>query len=212
MENEIDQIVYVVDDDADVRDSLTWLLESIGLNVVACESALAFIETCPPEQSGCVIMDVRMPGLSGLSAQQRLPEHQICIPLIMMSAHGDIDMAVTAMTQGAQTFLEKPFNDQLLLDQVQTALDTDRQRCAGRQQQQQIQHRYNGLTRREKQVFDRIINGLANQEVADDLAVSRKTVEGHRANVMKKMAASSLADLIQMAVLIGQVNLVRSDD
>ncbi|WP_286240788.1 response regulator transcription factor [Neptuniibacter halophilus] len=198
-----DQIVYVVDDDEDVRDSLQWLLESVDLQVESYATAQAFLDAYPAGQSGCVLMDVRMPGLSGLSAQKKLPDYEIDIPLIMISAHGNVDMAVTAMTQGARTFIEKPFNDQTLLDHVQRALDQDRAQREQRQQRQQIQRRFATLTKREKQVFERVIEGLSNQEVADALAINRKTVEGHRANMMAKMEAGSLAELIQMAVQLG---------
>ncbi|MBY4678325.1 response regulator transcription factor [Marinobacterium arenosum] len=198
-------IVYVVDDDADVRDSLQWLLESVGLRVQSFGTAQAFFDGYPAGQSGCLVMDVRMPGLSGLSAQTKLAELAIDIPVIMISAHGNVDMAVTAMTQGALTFIEKPFNDQLLLDQVQAALQRDQQRRQGLARKQQLQQRYDSLTKREKQVFERVVQGLTNNEIADQLAINRKTVEGHRAHMMNKMAAESLPELIQMALSLGLV-------
>lgn len=205
MSSSQDQIVYVVDDDEDVRDSLQWLLESVDLNVESFDSAQAFLDGYPAGQGGCILMDVRMPGLSGISAQKKLPEYQIDIPLIMISAHGNVDMAVTAMTQGAQTFIEKPFNDQTLLDQVQRALADDLAQRERLNRKQSFQTRYDSLTKREKQVFERVVQGMSNQEMADDLAINRKTIEGHRANMMSKMAAESLAELIQMAVVIGLV-------
>lgn len=200
-----EQIVFVVDDDEDVRDSLQWLLESVELQVQSYASAQAFLDAYPQGQSGCVLMDVRMPGMSGLGAQQKLPEYEIDIPLIMISAHGNVDMAVTAMTQGAQTFLEKPFNDQTLLDHVQKALAQDLAQKGARDRKQQHRTLFNNLTKREKQVFERVVRGLSNQEIADDLTVNRKTVEGHRANMMAKMEAGSLAELIQMAVSLDMV-------
>ncbi|UTW05520.1 response regulator transcription factor (plasmid) [Amphritea atlantica] len=199
------QTVYVVDDDADVRDSLQWLLTSVGLQVRTFGNAQDFLDAFEHGSSGCVVMDVRMPGLSGISAQKQLPDYQIDIPLIMISGHGNVDMAVTAMTQGAKTFIEKPFNDQLLLDHVQQALKQDLDKRAGQNQLSQLQERYQSLTKRERQVFEQVVNGLANQEIADLLAINRKTVEGHRANMMAKMAASSLPQLIQMAVSLGLV-------
>lgn len=200
------QIVYVVDDDEDVRDSLQWLLESVDLNVESFATAQAFLDGYQSGQSGCIVMDVRMPGLSGISAQKQLPEYQIDIPLIMISAHGNVDMAVTAMTQGAQTFLEKPFNDQTLLDHVHKALADDLQRQTQRNHSQQLQQRYDSLTKREKQILTRVVQGMSNQAMADDLAINRKTVEGHRANMMSKMQAESLAELIQMAVVLDLIS------
>jgi len=200
------QIVYVVDDDEDVRDSLQWLLESVDLNVESFATAQAFLDGYQSGQSGCIVMDVRMPGLSGISAQKQLPDYQIDIPLIMISAHGNVDMAVTAMTQGAQTFLEKPFNDQTLLDHVHKALADDLQRQTQRNRNQQLQQRYDGLTKREKQILTRVVQGMSNQAMADDLAINRKTVEGHRANMMSKMQAESLAELIQMAVVLDLIS------
>lgn len=195
-----DQIVFVVDDDEDVRDSLQWLLESVDLQVQSYPCAQDFLDAYQQGQSGCILMDVRMPGLSGLSAQKKLPEYGIDIPLIMISAHGNVDMAVTAMTEGAQTFIEKPFNDQALIDHVQKALAQDLSLRDSLQRKQQIRQLFDGLTKREKQVFERVVQGLSNQEIADQLDVNRKTVEGHRSNMMNKMQASSLAELIQMAV------------
>lgn len=206
MDSSAEQIVYVVDDDVDVRDSLQWLLESVGLMVSSFPTAQDFLDGYPPGQSGCVVMDVRMPGLSGISAQKKLPEYQIDIPVIMISAHGNVDMAVTAMTQGAQTFIEKPFNDQTLLDHVQRALDQDLARRESLNRKQVVKTRFDGLTRRERQVMEQVIQGLSNQEIADKLVINRKTVEGHRANMMRKMAAGSLAELIQMAVGLGLIS------
>lgn len=200
-----EQTVYVVDDDADVRDSLQWLLESVGLKVISFATAQAFLDGLPPHSSGCVVMDVRMPGLSGISAQKKMTASRIDLPLIMISAHGNVDMAVTAMTQGALTFIEKPFNDQLLLDHVQHALEQDRSKRAGQQQLQALEQQYASLTKRERQVFEQVARGLANQEIADLLGINRKTVEGHRANLMAKMTAHSLPELIQMALSLGVI-------
>lgn len=205
MQNQPEPIVYVVDDDEDVRDSLQWLLESVELKVETYPSAQAFLDAYPLGQGGCILMDVRMPGLSGISAQQKLPEYKIDLPLIMISAHGNVDMAVTAMTQGAQTFLEKPFNDQTLLDQVQKALLQDSEQRQQSTKKRSWQQHYDSLTKRECQIFERVVQGLSNQEMADDLGINRKTVEGHRANMMAKMAVASLAELIQIAVALGVV-------
>lgn len=200
-----EQTVYVVDDDADVRDSLQWLLESVGLNVRAYENAQQFLDGYTADSSGCILMDVRMPGLSGISAQKKLPDYGIEMPLIMISGHGSVDMAVTAMTQGARTFIEKPFNDQVLLDHVQQALEQDLASRASQNQLLVVQQNFTALTKRERQVFEQVARGLANQDIADLLGISRKTVEGHRANLMNKMAAQSLPELIQMAISLGLI-------
>ncbi|MBU2965651.1 response regulator [Amphritea sp. 2_MG-2023] len=199
----VKQTVYVVDDDVDVRDSLQWLLESVGLTVAAFDNAQAFLDSFVPGTSGCIVMDVRMPGLSGISAQKQLPDYQVDLPLIMISGHGSVNMAVTAMTQGARTFIEKPFNDQLLLDHVQQALAQDLAQRSSQQKRQAVQQHYAALTKRERQVFEQVAQGLGNQDIADVLGISRKTVEGHRANLMSKMAAQSLSELIQMAISLG---------
>tara|TARA_Y100001973_G_C5167838_1_gene317209 strand:- start:848 stop:1483 length:636 start_codon:yes stop_codon:yes gene_type:complete len=199
------QTVFVIDDDADVRDSLKWLLESVGLKVQAYENALAFFDGFDKSQSGCIVMDVRMPGLSGINAQKKLPELEIELPVIMISAHGNVDMAVTALTQGAMTFIEKPFDDQVLIDHVHNALERDRARFLRRSSQTRIRERYDSLTRRERQVLELIVQGLSNQEAADELGINRKTVEGHRANMMAKMKVDSFAELVQVAIALDLV-------
>ncbi|MFT5720940.1 MAG: two-component system response regulator FixJ [Motiliproteus sp.] len=205
MPNPISETIYVIDDDMDVRDSLQWLLESVGLKVFSYDTALAFLDGYPVGAYGCIVMDVRMPGLSGISAQKMLPEYGIDMPVIMISAHGNIDMAVTAMTQGAVTFLQKPFDDQALLDHVQQALEKNR---AHRLRQRALSGRkthYASLTKRERQVFAEVVAGLSNQDIAEKLGINRKTVEGHRANMLGKMAVGSLAELVQAAVSLGLV-------
>lgn len=199
------QTVFVIDDDVDVRDSLQWLLESVGLNVQTYENALAFFDGFDNSKSGCIVMDVRMPGLSGINAQKKLPEHNIELPVIMISAHGNVDMAVTALTQGAMTFIEKPFDDQVLIDHVHNALEKDRTRFARHNSQSRIRERYDNLTRRERQVMALIVKGLSNQEAADELGINRKTVEGHRANMTAKMKVDSFAELVQVAIALGLV-------
>jgi len=196
------QTVFVIDDDPDVRDSLKWLLESVGLNVTTFENALDFLEGFQPGVSGCIVLDVRMPGLSGINAQKKMPEYNIDLPVIMISAHGNVDMAVSALTQGAMTFIEKPFDDQVLIDHVHNALTKDKERRQRVSVQNEKRERYENLTRREKQVFGLIVQGLSNQEAADDLQINRKTVEGHRANMMAKMKAESLAELVQTAIAL----------
>jgi len=199
------QTVFVIDDDVDVRDSLKWLLESVGLKVQTYENALAFFEGFDTDHSGCIVMDVRMPGLSGINAQKKLAEYKIELPVIMISAHGNVDMAVTALTQGAITFIEKPFDDQLLIDHVYNALEKDRGRFFHRRSQSRIRECYDRLTRRERQVLELIVKGLSNQEAADELGINRKTVEGHRANMTAKMKVDSFAELVQVAIALGLV-------
>jgi len=199
------QTVFVIDDDADVRDSLKWLLESVGLQVQTFENALEFFDAFDESQSGCIVMDVRMPGLSGINAQKKLPEHNIELPVIMISAHGNVDMAVRALTQGAMTFIEKPFDDQVLIDHVHNALEKDRARFARRNSQARVRERYDSLTRRERQVLELIVKGFSNQEAADELGINRKTVEGHRAHMMAKMKVDSFAELVQVAIGLGLV-------
>ena len=204
--NEAPESIYVIDDDADVRESLQWLLESVGLRVVSYETALAFLDSHTQGSCGCIVMDVRMPGLSGINAQKKLSEYGIDLPVIMISAHGNIDMAVTAMSQGAVTFLEKPFDDQALIDHVQNALVKDRLHRQRLRTLSGIKSRFASLTKRERQVFDAVVSGLSNQEAAEKLGINRKTVEGHRANMLNKMAVGSLSELVQAAVNLGVVS------
>ncbi|MEH6651648.1 MAG: response regulator [Motiliproteus sp.] len=206
MQNQTPETIYVIDDDADVRDSLQWLLESVGLRVICYPTALDFFDSYTQGACGCIVMDVRMPGLSGISAQKKLPEQGIDLPVIMISAHGNIDMAVTAMSQGAVTFLEKPFDDQALIDHVQNALDRDRVHRQRLRTLSGSKVRYASLTKRERQVFESVVSGLSNQEVADKLGINRKTVEGHRANMLSKMAVGSLPELVQAAVSLKVVS------
>ncbi len=196
--------VHIVDDDVDVRESLKWLLESIGLNVKTYEDAVIFLEeiTQTEEGVGCVILDVRMPRMSGINAHKKMLENKINLPIIMISAHGSIDMAVSAMVTGAKIFLEKPFDDQELIEQVQSALNESQQENAKKQDRLKLIERYSALTKREVQIFQHVVQGFSNQEIADELKISRKTVEGHRANMIHKMEAGSLADLIHFSVIL----------
>lgn len=196
--------VHIVDDDVDVRESLKWLLESIDLNVKTYEDAVVFLEEISQEKEGigCVVLDVRMPRMSGINAHKKMLENKINLPIIMISAHGSIDMAVSAMVTGAKIFLEKPFDDQVLIEQVQSALNESQQEYAKKQDRLKLIERYSGLTKREIQIFQHVVQGFSNQEIADELKISRKTVEGHRANMIHKMKAGSLADLIHFSVVL----------
>ena len=192
--------VFVVDDDEAVRGSLKLLLKSIGLAVIAYPSAVDFLAAYQPEQAGCLLLDIRMPGMSGLELQQQLNVRGAVIPVVFMSGHGDIPMAVEAMQHGAFDFLQKPFRDQDLIDRVQKAMERD---AASRDQLRQlelIRERLDTLTAREREVLGLMALGKQNKVMAGDLGVSQRTVEIHRARVMEKMQARSLAQLVRMMI------------
>jgi FixJ family two-component response regulator len=190
-------LVYLVDDDEAVRDSLGILLSSVGLHTEIYASALEFLEHFDPRRHACLVADIRMPGLSGLELQQRLNEQQAEIPIIFITGHGDVPMAVTAMKSGAADFIQKPFRDQDLLDRIHTALDRDKERRASRAEGDAIRERLALLTPRETEVMQRVVKGQANKVIAMDLGVSQRTVELHRARVMRKLRMRSLAELVQ---------------
>lgn len=192
--------VFVVDDDEDVRDSLRLLLRSVGLEAVAYPSADAFLDAYDAEQPGCLVLDVRMPGMSGLGLQQRLAELGATLPIIFITGHGDVPAAVRAMRSGAIDFLQKPFDDQQLLDRIHQALEADRDLRAEVDAREAVERRLDSLTPRERQVMELIVAGLANKNVAGRLGVSPRTVEIHRARVMAKMKASSFAHLVKMVL------------
>ncbi len=194
--------VFVVDDDEAMRSSLQWLIESVGLAVECYASAEAFLDAYYPGRSGCLLLDVRMPGMGGLELQEYLRRHEITIPVIIITGHGDVPMSVRAMKEGAIDFIEKPFNDELLLDAIRNAVDE-------RQRQEQTQRAELAaclalLTPREHEVMDMVTAGKSNKEIASALGVSAKTVEAHRAKVMDKMKASSLAELVRMSIMAKQ--------
>ena len=194
--------VFVIDDDEAVRDSLRLLLKSIGLPVQTRDSAYEFLPTYDPHQPGCLVLDIRMPGMSGLELQQQLNLRGATIPVIFITGHGDIPMAVEAMQHGAFDFLQKPFRDQDLITRVQRALERDATLRAQLQQTDQIRRCLNTLTTREREVLGLIAIGKANKIVAADLGISQRTVEIHRARVMEKMEARSLAQLVRMMIEI----------
>ncbi len=193
--------VFVVDDDQAMRNSLKWLIESVGMHVETYASADEFIRNYYPGRAGCLLLDVRMPGMSGLELQQHFQENQIKIPIIIITGHGDVPMAVRAMKAGAVDFIEKPFNDELLLQSIRTALNMDVEQRAAQAERAEIAARLGQLTPRELEVMEMVTDGRANKEIAQALGVSAKTVEAHRARVMEKMQAASLADLVKMAVV-----------
>ena len=192
--------VFVVDDDEGVRNSLRFLLKSVGLTARTLSSASEFLDTYTPSQPGCLILDVRMPGMSGLELQERLNARGAVIPVIFITGHGDVPMAVEAMQQGAFDFLQKPFRDQDLIDRIQRALERDSQSRASLLQHSKIRERLGSLTPREREVMVLMTRGKANKVMAAELGVSQRTVEIHRARVMEKSGAASLAQLVRMVM------------
>jgi FixJ family two-component response regulator len=192
--------IYVVDDDEGVRNSLRFLLKSVGLATRTLASAREFLETYKPGQPGCVVLDVRMPGMSGLELQQQLNVRGAIIPVIFITGHGDIPMAVEAMQHGAFDFLQKPFRDQDLIDRIQRALERDARNRTTLAQHDRIRERFDSLTPREREVLTLMASGKPNKVMAADLGVSQRTVEIHRARVMEKTGATSLAQLVRMVM------------
>ena len=200
-------LVYLVDDDDAIRDSLGLLLRSVGLDCEVHASALEFLGAYDPTRHSCLVADIRMPGLSGLELQQRLNEQRAEVPVIFITGHGDVPMAVNAMKSGASDFIQKPFRDQDLLDRIHKALARDRERRAQRAEEDAIRERLATLTPRETEVMKCVVRGQANKVIALDLGVSQRTVELHRARVMRKLKMRSLADLVST---VGKV-LVRDE-
>lgn len=195
-------VVYIVDDDRGVRDSLGLLLASAGIANETFESADAFLKAFRPERVGCLVADIRMPGMSGLELQQELNARKVELPIIFITGHGDVPMAVKAMQSGATDFLSKPFRNKDLLERVETALGKAREDYQDQQKLRDVQARYASLTPREAEVMEFVVSGSANKVIAMDLGVSQRTVELHRARVMQKMAARSLAELVRLAELL----------
>lgn len=192
--------VFVVDDDESVRGSLRFLLRSVGLESRAFGSAPEFLAAYDPAQPGCLVLDVRMPGMSGLELQQELNVRGAIIPVVFITGHGDVPMAVEAMQHGAHDFLQKPFRDEELIERVQRALAKDAKTRAGLEEHQSIRERLDSLTPRERQVLALMARGKPNKIMAYELGVSQRTVEIHRARVMEKSGASSVAELVRMVM------------
>jgi two-component system response regulator FixJ len=198
-------VVHVIDDDQAMRESLAFLLSTVGLEVQTYESAVAFLKVAREVDAGCVITDVRMPELSGVDLLRQLRELKLAIPVIVITGHGDVPLAVEAMKIGALDFLEKPFDDEVLLASVRSALsqlDQDQKRRAERGE---IEARLASLSNRERDVLEGLVAGHANKQIAYDLGISPRTIEIYRANLMTKMQAASLSDLVRMALIAGIV-------
>jgi two-component system response regulator FixJ len=198
-----DSTIYVIDDDEAVRESLEFLLKTAGITVRGFESATAFLEILPEVKSGCVITDVRMPEITGIDLLRKMNEAKRDLPVIVITGHGDIALAVEAMKIGAVDFLEKPFDDDHLLAAVRAALDKDADAAKRQAELGDIQDKLAALSNRERQVLEGLVAGHANKIIAFDLGISPRTVEIYRANVMTKMAANSLSDLVRMAMMAG---------
>ena len=191
-------VVFVVDDDPSIRSSLKFLMSSVGLQVEGFDSADALLKRNLPDAPSCLVLDVRLRGLSGLDFQRHLAARNCPIPIIFITGHGDIPMSVRAMKAGAVEFLTKPFRDQDLLDAVRIALEKDRERRERKKEVSDLKERYNSLTPREQEVISMVVSGMLNKQIADQLATAENTVKVHRSRAMEKMQAQSVAELVKM--------------
>ncbi|MBW8001352.1 MAG: response regulator transcription factor [Planctomycetes bacterium] len=198
--------VFVVDDDEAVRNGISQLIESVNLKVETFESAQQFLDSYDPVRPGCLLLDVRMPGMSGLKLQEKLAENNISIPIIFITGHGNVPMAAEAFKAGAVDFLEKPVGDQALLDRIQNAIAKDENDRKARIGREKIEQKLALLTAREQQVLSLVVTGMPNKTIAAELELSQRTIEAHRAAIMEKMQADSIAQLVT------QVNKVKKDD
>jgi len=198
--------VFIVDDDEAVRDSLSWLMQSVGLNTETFPSAGAFLQGFGEDRPGCLLLDIRMPGMSGLELQSVLQEQGFRLPLVVISGHADVPMAVRALKAGAFDFIQKPFNDQLLLDTVQRAIKQDREQRESHAQVETWRSRLGTLTPREHEVLELVVAGASNKQISSELGVSLKTVEAHRARVMDKLKAESLSQLVRMTLTVANAD------
>ena len=199
-------IVFVVDDDAGIRNSLRRLITSVGSTVEVFPSARAFLAARRPDAPGCLVLDVRLPGLSGLDLQRELAATDADLPIVFLTGHGDIPMSVHAMKAGAVEFLTKPFRAQELLDAIRSAIERHRTMRAERQERTELRRRYASLTPRERDVLERIVAGLLNKQIAGELGTSEATVKEQRGHVMAKMQAGSVADLVRLASRLGSTS------
>jgi len=203
-------IVHVIDDDEAVRQALAFQLGSAGIEVRTYESAVAFLQVAPTVHTGCIITDVRMPELSGIDLLQRMRELKHPVPVVVITAHGDIPLAVEAMRLGAVDFLEKPFEDEVLLASVRSALDRGDRDQRRQAERSNIEARLAALSNRERDVLKGLVAGHANKQIAYDLGISPRTIENYRANLMIKMQAGSLSDLVRMALIAGILDATES--
>ena len=200
---ESDAVVYVVDDDPSVRRALSRLVRSVGLPVETFPTAKAFLDAPLSDQPACLVLDVRLPGPSGLDLQSALREARRPLPIVFITGHASVSTSVRAMKGGAVDFLQKPFNDQELLDCIQRAIETSRRQRADQAEQAELGQRHAALTGRERQVLALVVTGMLNKQIAWELGIAEKTIKVHRARVMDKMRASSVADLVRLAEKLG---------
>jgi FixJ family two-component response regulator len=200
---EMQPVIYVVDDDSDVRKAMDTLVRSVGLRVRTFASASEFLRAELPDVPGCLVLDVRMPGMSGLDLQSEMTKANIDIPIIFITGHADVAMAVKVMKAGAAEFLTKPFHDQDLLDSLQHAVERDRLARQHRAGLVELRQRFNSLTHRQREVMEYVVKGLLNKQIAVQLGTSETTIKLHRGQVMHKMQAQSLPDLVRAAVCLG---------
>ena len=197
-------VVFVIDDDPSMRLALEDLVSTVGLQVRAFATPQEFLDSKPPEAPGCLVLDVRLPGMSGLTFQKELAREGLTLPVIFITGHGDIPMSVRAMKAGAVEFLSKPFHDQDLLDAIHAAIERDRKRHREAQRLAELRERFARLTERERQIMSLVVIGRANKQIAADLNLSEMTVKVHRGQVMRKMHAGSLPELVRMADWLGE--------
>jgi two-component system response regulator FixJ len=199
-----DATVFVVDDDPAVRKALRWLIESVGLHVEAFATAQEFLDAHrdPAGRPGCLVLDIRMPGMSGLELQKKLSEQQVGLPVIVITGHAEVPMAVQSLKAGAVDFLEKPVSEQTLVDRIHQALERDAQTRLARARRSAVEEKLARLTPREREVFDLVVAGKSNKIIASMLGVTSKTVEAHRAQLMRKMEADNLTDLVRMSLTV----------
>jgi RNA polymerase sigma factor (sigma-70 family) len=200
---ELQPVVFIVDDDASVRDALMRLIHSVGLRVELFGSAQEFLQYRRPDVPSCLVLDVRLPGMGGLDLQRQLARANTQIPIIFITAHGDIPMSVHAMKAGAVEFLTKPFRDQDLLDAIQIALERDRARLQREAEIAVLREHFESLTQREREVVAMVVSGMPNKQIAADIGITENTVKVHRSRAMEKMQAQSLADLVKMVERLG---------
>lgn len=194
----VEHLIYVVEDDDALRDSLCWLIESAGYAVTTYRNAESFLAYLEPEGGDCLVLDVRMPGMNGLELQERLIRRRRHIPIIFITGHGDVPMAVGAIKRGAYDFIEKPFQDQDLLARIESVVKSDRSSPEGRERQHLVTSRLAMLSQREREVMDRVIEGKPNKCIAKELGITVKTVEAHRSRMMGKLDVSSVAELVRL--------------